>query len=222
MGGGGVVFWVSRELQFGVCSHDKPHATSCTVGEGDFLYRGKRSLEGLYSMVYDFSLAELLPQESVLPIGLCYCHSVWELPLLASWFYLIEGFVYLLLLFSHSVVSDSETWWTAAHQASLSFTISWSLLKLISIESMMPSNHLILCQPRLLLPSIFPRIRVFPSKSVLRIKWPKYWSFSFNISPSNEYSRLFPLGVTGLISLRSKGLLRVFSNTTVQKHQFAY
>ena len=101
------------------------------------------------------------------------------------------------------------TQWVATHQASLTLTISWSLLKLISIESMMPSNHLILCQPRLLLPSIFPRIRVFPSKSVLRIKWPKYWSFSFNISPSNEYSRLFPLGVTGLI-LQSKGLSRAF------------
>ena len=130
---------------------------------------GKGAWKG-YRKQYDFSLAELLPQESLLPIGLCYCHSVWELPLLASWFYLIEGFVYLLLLFGHSVVSDSTTQWTAAHQASLSFTISWSLLKLISIESMMPSNHLILCQPHLLLPSIFPRIRVFSNESVLHIK----------------------------------------------------
>ena len=84
--------------------------------------------------------------------------------------------------------------WTAAHQASLSITNSLSLLKLISINSVMPSNHLILCCPLLLLPSIFPSIRVFSNESVLHIRWPKYWSFSFNISPSYEYS--------GLISFR--------------------
>ena len=84
--------------------------------------------------------------------------------------------------------------WTAAHQASLSITNSWSLLKLMSIESVMPSNHLIFCCPLLLPPSIFPSIRVFSSESVLHIWWPKYWSFSFSISPSNEYS--------GLISFR--------------------
>ena len=80
--------------------------------------------------------------------------------------------------------------WTAAHQASLSFTISWSLLKLMSIESVMPSNHLILCCALLLLPSIFPSIRVFSNESALHIRWPKYWSISFSISPSDEYSRL--------------------------------
>ena len=106
------------------------------------------------------------------------------------------------------------TAWTAACQASLSITKSQSLLKLMSIESVMPSNHLILCHPRLLLPSIFPSIRVFSNESVLRIRWPKYWSFS--ISPSNEYSGL----ISGWISLQSKGLSRVFSNTTVQEHQF--
>ena len=89
-------------------------------------------------------------------------------------------------------------------------------IKLMSIESMMPSNHLILCFP-LLLPSIFPSIRVFSNVSALHIRWPKYWSFSFSISPSNEYSGL---GWTGWISLQSKQLSRVFSNTTVQKHQF--
>ena len=78
--------------------------------------------------------------------------------------------------------------WTAACQASLSITNSWSLLKFMSIESVMPSNHLILCSPLLLLPSVFPSIRVFSSESVLHIRWPKYWSFSFSISPSNEYS----------------------------------
>ena len=89
-----------------------------------------------------------------------------------------------------SIIQWCPTWWTAAHQASLSLTISRSLLKLMSIESVMPSNHLILCRPLLLLPSIFPSIRVFSNESVLCIRWPKYWSFSFNISPSNEYSGL--------------------------------
>ena len=84
--------------------------------------------------------------------------------------------------------------WTAEHQTSLSITNSWSLLKLMSIKSVMPSNHLILCRPLLLATSIFPNIRVFSSESVLYIRWPKYWSFSFNSSPSNEYS--------GLISFR--------------------
>ena len=107
--------------------------------------------------------------------------------------------------------------WTAAHQASLSITISQSLLKLMSIESVMPSNHLILCHPLRLLISIFPSIRVFSNDSALRIGWPKYGSFSFNISPSNEYSGLISLRMD---SLQSKGLSRDFSNTTVQKHQF--
>ena len=111
--------------------------------------------------------------------------------------------------------------WTAACQASLSITNSWSLLKLMSLESVMPCNHLILyCPLLLLLPSIFPSIRVFSSESVLRIRWPKYWSFSFIISPTNENSGLIHLGLTGWISLQSKGLSRVFSNTMVQKHQF--
>ena len=112
------------------------------------------------------------------------------------------------------------TMWVAACQASLSFTISWSLLKLMSIESLMLSNHLILCRPLLLLPSIFPSIRVFSSESVLHVRRPKYWSLSFSISPSNEYSGLISLELTGLISSQSKGLSRFFSNTTVRKHQF--
>ena len=110
--------------------------------------------------------------------------------------------------------------WTAAHQASLSITNSRSLLKLMFIELVMPSNHLILCCPLLLPPSIFPSIRVFSNDLVLRIRWPKYWSFSFSISPSYVYSGLFPLGWTGWISLKSKGLSRVFSDTIVQKPQF--
>ena len=124
-----------------------------------------------------------------------------------------------------SVQSLSPVWlfatpWTAACQASLSITDSQNVLKLMSIASVMPSNHLILCCPLLLLPSIFPSIRVFFSESVLYIRWPKYWSFSFSISPSLNIQDWFHLGWTGWISLQSKGLSRVFSNTTVQKHQF--
>ena len=110
------------------------------------------------------------------------------------------------------------TLWTAARQASLSITNFQSLLKLMSIESMIPSNHLILCCLLLLLPSMFPSIRVFSSESVLCIRWPKYWSFSFSISPSNEYSGLISFSMDWL---QSKGLSRVFSSTTVQKHQFS-
>ena len=101
-----------------------------------------------------------------------------------------EIFCFLSVQFNCSVVFDSETPWTAAHQVSLSITNSQSLLKLVSIKSVMPSNHLILCHPLLLLPSVFPSIRVFSNESVLQIRWPKYWSFSFSISPSNEYSGL--------------------------------
>ena len=95
-------------------------------------------------------------------------------------------------LLSH--VQFFVTPWTAAHQASLSIANSWSLLKLMSIDSVIPSNHLIICHPVLLPPSVFPSIRVFSNESVLHIRWPKYWSFSISISPSNEYS--------GLISFR--------------------
>ena len=125
-----------------------------------------------------------------------------------GWYILSGDFTYLLphklihlvqsrlvvIVQSLSCVQLFATLWTAAHQASLSFTISQSLFKLMSIESVMPSNHLILCHPLLLLPSIFPSIKVFSNESALRIRWPKYWSFSFNISPSSEYS--------GLISFR--------------------
>ena len=104
--------------------------------------------------------------------------------------------------------------------ASLSITNSQSSLKLMSTESVMPSSHLILCCPRLLLPTIFPSFRVFSNESALHIRWTKYWSFSFNIGPSNEHQDWSPLGWTGWISLQSKGLSSVFSNTTVQKHQF--
>ena len=95
-----------------------------------------------------------------------------------------------------------------------------SSLRLTSIESVMPSSHLILCHPLLLLPPIPPRIRVFSNESTLRVRWPKYWSFSFSIISSKEHPRLISFRMTSWISLQSKGLSRLFSNTTVQKHQF--
>ena len=119
---------------------------------------------------------------------------------------------------SLSRVQFFATPWIPAGQDSLSITNSRSSPKPMSIESEMPSNHLILCHPLFLLPSIFPSIRVFSNESALRIRWPKYWSFS--ISPSNKYSGLISFILTGWISLRSNRLSRVFSNTTVQKHQF--
>ena len=98
--------------------------------------------------------------------------------------------------------------WTAAHQASLSITNFRSLLKLTPIESVMPSNHLILCHPLLLLPSIFPIIRVFSDESALRMRWPKYWSFCFNITPSNQYSGLISFGMDWLDLLAVQGTLK--------------
>ena len=110
--------------------------------------------------------------------------------------------------FSRSVVSNSATSWTAACQASLSITNSQRLLKLMSIELVMPSNHLIFCCPLLLPPSIIPSIRVFLNESVLCIRWPKYWSFSFSISPSNEYSVLISFGIDWLDLLAVQGTLK--------------
>ena len=139
---------------------------------------------------------------------------------LCVWFFSHKVYFQSLLVTWHisSVQALSRIWlfatpWTAARQASLSITNSRSLFKCMSIESVMPSNHLILCHPLLLLPSIFSSIRVFSNELVLRIRWPKHWSFS-NIQD------WFPLGLTGWISLQSKGLSRVFSNTTLQKRQF--
>ena len=118
-----------------------------------------------------------------------------------------SGFDFSLIQFSYSVMSDSVTPWTTAHQASLSITNSHSLLKHMSIELVMPSNHLILCHP-LLLPSILPSIRVFSSDSVLHIRWPNDLSFSFNISPSNEYSGLISFRMDGLDLLAVQGTLK--------------
>ena len=127
-----------------------------------------------------------------------------------------------------SAQSLSRVWlfatpWTVACQASLSITSIWSLLKLMSIESVMPSNHLILCRPLLLLPSVFPGIRVFSNESVLCIRWPKYWSFSFSISPSNEHSGLISFKMDWLDLFAVKGTLRSLlqhhsSKTSILRH----
>jgi len=124
-----------------------------------------------------------------------------------------------------SVQSLSRVWlfvtpWTAARQASLSITNSRSPPKPTFIESVMPSNHLILCRSLLLLPSVFPSIRVFSNESVLHIRWSKYWSFSFSISPSNEYSGLISFRMDRLDLFAVQGTLKSLLNTTVQKHQF--
>ena len=121
------------------------------------------------------------------------------------------------ILFQFNSVTQScptlVTPWTAAHQASLSITSSRSLVKLMSIESVMPSNHLILRRPLLLLPSIFPSIRVFSNQSVLRIRWPKFWSFSFGISPSKEYSGLISFRIDWLDLLAVQGTLKSLVQT---------
>ena len=143
---------------------------------------------------------------------------------------LSEVFLFLTIVFkispsissvqSFSHLRLSTTPWITAHQASPSITNSRSSLRLMSIESVMPSNHLILCRPLLLLPPIPPSIRVFSNESNLRMRWPKYWSFSFNISPSNENPGLISFRMDWLNLLAVQGIWRVFSNTIVQKHQF--
>ena len=110
--------------------------------------------------------------------------------------------------------------WNEAHQASLSFTISQSLLRFMSFESVMPPNHLVLCHPLLLLPSIFPSIRIFSNESALCIRWPKYWSFSFSISPSSEYSGLIPFRMDWFDLLAVQGTLKSLLQQQVWKHQF--
>ena len=127
---------------------------------------------------------------------------------------------YHMLVQSLSCVRLFATPWTIAYQASLSITNSWSLLKLISIESVMPSNHLILGCPVLLLPWIIPCIRVFSNESVLCIRWPKYWSFSFNISPSDEYSGLISFRMDWLALLAVQGTLKSLLQHHSSKHQF--
>ena len=124
-----------------------------------------------------------------------------------------------------SVQALSHVWlfvtpWTEAHQAFLSIADSWSLFKLMSIKLVMPSNHLLLWRPLLLPPLNFPSIRVFSNESVLRIRWPKYWASALASVLPMKIQDWFPLGFTGWISLQSKGLSRIFSKITVQRHQF--
>ena len=129
-----------------------------------------------------------------------------------------DAYGYRLLFFSHSSsVQLFATPWTAAHQASPSFTISRSLLKLMSIESVMPFNHLILCHPLFLLSSTFPSTEVFPKESALCIRWPRYWIFSFNISPFNEYSGLISFRIDWFDLLAVQGTLRVSPKTAVTR-----
>ena len=138
----------------------------------------------------------------------------------------LHMFVFLIVFFLFSSVQSLSrvqlfaTPGTVARHTSLSITNSQSSLKLISIESVMPSSHLILCRPLLLLPPIPPSIRVFSDESALHMRWPKYWSFSFSIIPSKVIPGLISFIMDWWISLQSKGLSRIFSNTTVQKHQF--
>ena len=123
----------------------------------------------------------------------------------------MTSYIYILGIVAVQSLSHVQlfvTPWTAAHQASLSITNSWSILKLMSIESVMPSNHLILCYPLLLPPSIFSSIRIFSKESACPIRWPKYWSFSFSISPSNEYSGLISFRMDWLDLLAVQGKLK--------------
>ena len=147
------------------------------------------------------------------PIGDSFEWQPWETNTLYSFYQNRET-----LCFVHSLshVRLFATPWTAVRQVSLSFTISWSLLRLMSIDLMMPSNYLILCRPLLLLPSVFLSIRVFSNELALLIRWSKYWSFSFSISPSNEYSGLISFRIDWFDLLAVSGLSRVFSSTTIQ------
>ena len=163
--------------------------------------------------------------------GMTHTHSHWGYP---AWSQLAHGVLLVRGMLPWGLMGSFTSYcccsvahhvwlfeipWTVACQASLSFIISQSLLKFMSIESVMPSSHLIHCLPLLLLPSIFPSIRVFSNELALPIRWPEYWSFSFSINPYNEYSRLISFKIDCLISLLSRGLSRVFSSITVWRHQ---
>ena len=135
---------------------------------------------------------------------------------------MVNNFSYFSVQFSRSVVSDCDSMNSSTAGLPVHHQLPGFSLKLMSIESVMPSSHLILCRPVLLLPPIPPSIRVFSNESTLRMRWPKYWSFSFSISPSNVHPGRISFRMDWFlwISLQSKGLSRVFSNTAAQKHQF--
>ena len=155
-------------------------------------------------------------------VGTVTCKSWWLVTLPLSLVGTLEQWVskcdlWSIVVLSLSCVQLFVTAWTTVLQASLSFTVSWCLLRLMPIELVMPSNHLILCCPLLLLPSIFLSSRVFSSESALRIRWPEYWSFSFSISLSKDYSGLISFRIDGFDLFALQGTL---CHTTVWKHQF--
>ena len=198
------------------CSHVADHWTSRVKSQLKIIQQG--FLKGTVKMwgrfrgitrtgnngIVSFKLGHYLPQE----------RHRWDI----SVKYCVLNHFSSVQSLSH--VQLFTTPWIAECQASLSITNSRSSLRLTSIESVMLSSHLIVCRPLLLLPPIPPSIKVFSSESTLCMRWPKYWSFSFSIIPSKEIQGWSPSEWTGWISLQSKGLSRVFSNTTVQKHQF--
>ena len=167
------------------------------------------------------SLLKLMSMELEMPSNhLIICWMVHWLSVFSLPRVIVQYLVGEIVFQSLSQVWLFATLWTAASQAPLSSTVSLSLFKFMSSELVMVVNHLILYHPFLLLHSIFPSIKVFFNESALCIRWPKYYSFSFSICPSNEIQGWFLLGLIGLISLLSKELSRVFSSTTIQKHQF--
>ena len=161
----------------------------------------------MYNLKYSDENGSILPSRLIITNMYVVWHCIGKILIIFFWiFHFIDGSVQFSLVQSLSRIWLFAIPWTVACQASLSITNSWSLLKLMSIESVMPSSHLILCHPLLLLPSIFPSIKVFSSESVLCIRWPKYWSFS--ISPSYEYSGLIPFRMEWLDLLAVQGTLK--------------
>ena len=197
--------------------HSNPLQYSCLVNPMD---------QGAWWAIVHGVAKSLTWLEQYSTVGFCWmCHWFFQGPHWQTWSQnpsLIILFVFSILLYRYRMMGPFQfnsvqslsriqlfvTPWTAARQASLSITNSWSLLKLMSIASVMPSTHLILCCPLLLLPSIFPSIRVFSDESALRIRWPKYWSFSFNISPSNEHLGLISFRMDSLDLFAVQGILK--------------
>ena len=163
------------------------------------------------SLFFSIALNTIQNPIYLFPIFFHWIFFNWRIITLQNW----VGFCCSVQSLSHVRLFAAP--WIAAHQAFLSITNSQSLLKAMSIEPVMPSSHLILCRPLLLLPPIPPSIRVFSSESTLCMRWPEYWSFSFSISPSNEHPGLISFRIGPPCSTRDS---RVFSNTTIQKHQF--
>ena len=141
-------------------------------------------------------------------------------PVFGMWWFRIERLFGVTILVLFCCSSVAQLFSTLCETMDITFTIFWTLLKLMSIELVMPSNHFILCHPLWLLPSVFPSIRVFSNEWALPIRWPKYWSFSFSISPFNEYSGLISFKMDWFDLLAVQGTLKYLSNSTVQKHRF--